>query len=117
MNFNWISTDTGSNSIDGYGIASAAHFVITDSTGIAGRFEYMSLEDDDFGSDLTIWGLTGTLDHKLTGGLTLRGEVRYDSATDAELLTGFGDDIYFGDDGPGDDDSQVTAGVEVIYGF
>jgi hypothetical protein len=114
VNFDWISTDVPGNSIDGYGFAGAARFALTDSTGIAGRFEYLSLEDDSFGSDLKIWGLTGTVDQKLTDGLTLRGELRYDSATDGELLTGFGDDIYFGDDGF-DYDDQVTIGVELIY--
>jgi hypothetical protein len=114
VNFDWVSSEVGSNSIDGYGIAAAGRFALGDSTGIAGRFEYLSLEDDDFGSDLQIWGITGTVDQKLTEGLTLRGEIRYDSASDADLLTGGGDNIYFGDDGF-DYDDQVTLGVEVIY--
>ena len=116
VNFDWVSTDVGpgGNNVDGYGVAAAARYALGDSTGIAGRFEYLSLEDDDFGSDLTIWGITGTVDQKLTEGLTLRGEIRYDSASDGELLTGGGDDIYFGDDGF-DYDDQVTLGIEVIY--
>jgi hypothetical protein len=116
VNFDWLSTDIGGgNEVDGYGVAAAGRFAITDATGVAGRFEYLSLEDD-FDSDLQIWGITGTVDHQLTAGLTLRGEVRFDKASDGELLTGFGDDIYFGDDGF-DYDDQVTAGVELIYGF
>jgi len=113
LNFDWVSSDFGSNNVAGYGLAGAGRFAFNDSTGVSGRFEYLSL-DDDFGSDLQIWGLTGTVDHKLTEGLTLRGEVRYDSASDGELLTGGGDDIYFGDDGF-DYDNQVTLGVELIY--
>jgi hypothetical protein len=118
VNADYISTDVNgaADSVDGYGIAGAARFAFNETTGLAGRFEYLSLEDD-LNNDLKIWELTGTLDHKLTDALTLRGEVRYDSASEADLLTGAGDDLYTGDDGPFDDDSQVTLGVEVLYGF
>lgn len=115
VNFDWISTESGGNEVDGYGVAAAGRFAFTEKTGLAGRFEYLSLEDD-FSNDLQIWGITGTLDHLVAPGLTLRGEVRFDKASDGELLTGGGDDIYFGDDGF-DYDDQVTAGVELIYGF
>jgi len=116
VNFDWISTDFGSDNVDGFGVAAAARYALTDSTGVAGRVEYLSLEEDDFNADLQIWGITGTVDHALTTGLTLRGEIRYDKASEAEFLTGGSDDIYFGDDGF-DYDDQVTAGVELIYGF
>jgi hypothetical protein len=115
LNFDWTSTESGGNTVDGYGFAGAARFAFNDSTGVAGRVEYMSLSDD-FSGDLEIWGITGTLDHKLLDSLTLRGEVRYDSAGAADLLTGGGDDLYFGDDGQ-DYDDQVTVGVELLYGF
>jgi hypothetical protein len=116
LNFDYISTEVGGgNSVDGYGFAGAGRFAITEATGVAGRFEYVSLEDD-FSNDLQIWGITGTIDHLLAPGLTLRGEIRFDKASEGELITGGSDDIYFGDDGF-DYDDQVTAGVEVIYGF
>jgi len=113
VNFDYVSSDFGSNSLDGYGLAAAARLALSDSTGVAGRFEYLSLEDDDFGSDLTIWGITGTLDHQLADGLTLRGEIRFDKSVDADFLVG-SDDLYFGDSGQSYDD-QVTAGIELIY--
>lgn len=115
VNLDYISSDFGSNSLDGIGVAGAARFAITDATGIAGRFEYLTLEDDT-NSDIKIWGITGTVDHKLTDALTVRGEVRFDKASDVDFLTGGGDDIYFGDDGF-DYDDQVTLGLEMIYGF
>ncbi len=110
VNFDYIGVENSASPLaefDGIGVSGAARFALTDTTGLAGRVEYMNL-DFDAGSDFGIWGLTGTVDHKLTGALTLRGEVRYDALTESGTL-------YFGDDGAGDDDSQVTAGVEVIY--
>jgi len=112
VNFDYISVENSASpfaEFDGFGISGAARFAITDDTGIAGRAEYLTF-DPDAGSDFGIWGLTGTVDHKLTTALTLRGELRYDALTESGTL-------YVGDDGPGDDDSQVTAGVEMIYGF
>jgi hypothetical protein len=114
VNFDWISTDLGGNTLDGYGVAAAGRLALGESTGVAGRFEYLSLEDD-FSSDIEIWGITGTVDQEIADGLTLRAEIRYDKATDADFITGSGDDIYAGDDGFFDDDDQVTAGVELVY--
>ncbi len=117
VNFDYISSDVNgaADNVDGYGISGAARFAFSERTGLAGRIEYLSL-GDDLNNDLAIWGVTATLDHKLTDALTLRSEVRYDMATDGELLTGGGDDLYIGDDASGYDD-QFTAGVEVLYGF
>ena len=112
VNFDYISSENSAVpflDVDGYGVALAGRFGFTETTGLAGRFEYLKL-DPSAGSDFGIWGLTGTVDHKLTTALTLRGELRYDALTESGTL-------YVGDDGPGDDDSQVTMGVEVIYGF
>jgi len=102
-----LKSDFGAGDLVGLGVAAAARFAVTDSTGVAGRVEYLNL-DPDGGSDFGIWGLTGTLDHALGGGLTVRGEVRYDALTESGTF-------YFGDDGAFDDDSQVTAGIELIY--
>jgi hypothetical protein len=112
VNFDYISSENSVVpflDVDGYGVALAGRFGFTETTGLAGRFEYLKL-DPSAGSDFGIWGLTGTVDHKLTTALTLRGELRYDALTESGTL-------YVGDDGAGDDDSQVTMGVEVIYGF
>jgi hypothetical protein len=114
VNFDWVSSETGGNTVDGYGLAGAARFAFNETTGIAARVEYLSLADDS-SLDLKTWELTGTLDHKLLEGLTLRAEVRYDSAAAADLvLIGGGDNLYFGDNGQAYDD-QVTMGVELIY--
>jgi hypothetical protein len=50
------------------------------------------------------------VDQEVADGLTLRAEVRYDKSTE-------GDDTCVGDDGLADNDDQVTAGVELLYGF
>ena len=85
--------------------------------GVALRTEYVDL--DNFfgrGSDLEIWGITTTVDYKLTESLTVRGEIRYDDINDGGDL--FVDDHRFGAGlAEFDNDSQLTAGVEVIYTF
>ena len=110
VNFDYISSENSANpfaDFDGFGISAAARFALAESTGIAARAEYLKL-DPEAGSDFGIWGLTGTLDHALGGGLTVRGELRYDALTESGTL-------YVGDDGPGDDDDQLTVGLELIY--
>ena len=112
VNFNYLSVENGADAFleyNAFGISSAARFALTDSTGVAGRIEYLKT-NPDAGSDFGIFGLTGTVDHALGGGLTVRGEVRYDALTESGTL-------YTGNDGAFDDDSQVTAGVELLYGF
>ena len=109
VNFDYISAENSASpflAFDGFGIAGAARFAFTESTGVAARVEYLKT-NPDAGSDFGIWGLTGTLDHKLTSALTLRGEVRYDALTESGTL-------YQGN-GPGNDDDQVTAGIELMY--
>jgi hypothetical protein len=108
VNFDYISSENTADptlAYDGFGVAGAARFAVTDATGIAGRVEYLKL-NPDLGSDFGIWGITGTLDHKLTDALTLRGELRYDALTTSG-------ELYVDKDGLTDD--QVTAGLELIY--
>jgi hypothetical protein len=110
VNFDYISSENRFDptlEYDGYGVSAAARVALADSTGLAGRVEYLKL-DPDAGSDFGIWGVTGTVDHALIGGLTVRAELRYDALTESGTL-------YFGDDGAGDDDDQITAGIELIY--
>jgi hypothetical protein len=108
VNADYVSfEDSASTDVDGYGIAAAARFALGERAGIAGRLEYLSL-DPDSGGALSIFGITGTLDYALTDALTMRGELRYDDATD-------GGPIYVGDGGLEGD--QVTAGLELLYGF
>ena len=119
INADYIETENtrGGADIQGYGVAWASRYAVNERTGVAFRAEYVDL--DNFfgrGSDLEVWGLTGTVDYKLTSDLTVRGEVRYDDISDGGNL--FVDDNSFA---PGvadfDQDSQITAGVEVIYTF
>ena len=110
VNFDYISAENSFdpfNDYDGFGVSAAARFALAESTGVAGRVEYLKL-DPQAGSDFGIWGITGTVDHALVGGLTVRGEVRYDALTTSGAL-------YTGNDGAFDDDDQVTVGVELLY--
>jgi hypothetical protein len=110
VNVDYISAENTANpfaEFDGFGVSAAARFALAESTGLAGRVEYLKL-DFDAGSNLGIWGITGTVDHALIGGLTVRGEVRYDALTTSGTL-------YTGDDGAFDDDDQLTVGIELLY--
>ena len=72
-------TETSANAV-----AVGARLGIIDSTGIAARFEYIADPDGirrDPASGLAagdLITLTGTVDHQLTNGLTLKAEVRWD---------------------------------------
>jgi hypothetical protein len=118
INADYIDTQNSRGTdVDGYGIAVAGRYAFTERMGFATRVEWVSL--DDFfgsGSDLEVWGVTGTLDYKLTDHLMVRGEVRYDRISD-------GGDLFVTDNSFGvgvaefDEDDQITAGVEVVYSF
>lgn len=124
INADYIVTDNAAvdpfdgslDDIDGFGIAWAARYGLTDRTGVSLRFEYAQL-DNVFASatsleDLNVWGITGTVDHLLTDELMLRGEIRYDQGDDD-----MGDNIFL-DDGPGlEEDDQVVLLLEAIYKF
>jgi hypothetical protein len=128
VNADWIQTEVSRVSnpapppdtlpadfeVEGYGIAVAGRYAFTEATGFALRGEWVDL-DEFFGEDteLKTWTLTGTVDHKLTDQLTLRGEVRYDAIADADP----DDDQFFDSDGDLGEDDEVVAGVEVIYSF
>ena len=96
----------------------AGRFALSDMMGLALRGEYVDLEFDLAGlggsdADNQIWGLTGTVDYKLTEKLMMRGELRYDDY-------GSGDDPFedvFVDEDTFDESDQITAGVELIYSF
>ena len=95
----------------------SGRYAVTERTGVALRAEYVDIDNfNGPGSDLSVWGLTSTVDYKLTDDLTVRGEVRYDSISD-------GGDLFVTDNSFGvnaaefDEDDQITAGVEVIYTF
>ncbi len=118
INADYIQTENSRGTdIDGYGVAWAGRLALNEKTGVSLRAEYVDI--DDFfarGSDLSVWGLTTTVDYKLTDDLMVRGEIRYDDISDGGDL--FVDNNSFGV-GVADFDKQeqLTAGVEVIYTF
>ena len=83
INFDWVRTfGQDVNEADKYGIATAGRFALTDATGVGGRFEYLQQDDANFGGgiedDQQYITATATVDHALTEGLVVRGELRYD---------------------------------------
>lgn len=81
-NFDWVRY-MGSNVSDGdkFGIAAAGRVGITDKTGIAARAEYLTQDEGvNLGvtKDQEYITISGVLDHTLTEGLVVRGELRYD---------------------------------------
>lgn len=98
IDFDWVRS-FGSNVHEGdkYGIATAGRFGITDSTGIGGRFEYLEQDGSVLGggqNDQQYITATGTLDHTLTEGLVIRGELRYDRELEGDsrqFITSSGD--------------------------
>jgi hypothetical protein len=129
INADWIQTDISraldttvdppvvipvNIDVEGYGVAVAGRYAFTEATGFALRGEWVDL-DDFFGEDteLKMWTLTGTVDHKLTDQLTLRGELRYDAIADGDPT----DDLFFDKSGDLTEDDEGTVGVEVIYSF
>lgn len=125
VNADWIDSEAsstrGGNEFDGYGVAVAGRYAVTQRTGVALRGEWVDL-DFDRGGDFEVWGLTSTVDYKLTEKLMVRGEVRYDNVSDGgspfvdsgSFCAGA---AYSSGCADINDDDQVTAGVEVIYSF
>jgi len=118
VNADFLRND-GGDGTDGYGIAAAGRYALTERMGVAARAEWVDL--DVAGDDLQVVGLTGTVDYMLTGNLQLRGELRWDQATgspDEHFFTSR--DSIRGVPGSGlrlTKDDQIVAGVEVIYSF
>jgi hypothetical protein len=72
---------------EGYGIAAAGRYAVTDRLGLALRGEYVDLKFDNAepqnGGDnvnLRYWGVTSTADFALTEALTVRAEVRQEAS-------------------------------------
>jgi hypothetical protein len=132
----WVNADYDWIDLPGnphaWGVAAAGRFAFTDRTSLALRAEYVTDDDNFFGfvgfdpnadiinpdetplalTDISVWGITATLDHLLTDNLKIRGEVRYDDVT----KHGISDDEFF--KGNSDySDNQIVIGAEVIYNF
>jgi hypothetical protein len=119
-------------------VAVGGHLVITEATGFSLRGEYV-LGDDVFqgspvvagdpaypglptfagATDIDLFSITGTFDHRLAENLTLRLEGRYDVAD----LDAVPDTFFVSGNDPGSVSSlyrrgdQVLALVEVLYEF
>ena len=121
LNADYIKTeDSVAGDVDGFGIAVAGRYAVTERTGIAGRFEYVDLERDGIGMSpdvpLQLFTVTGTVDHKLANNLTVRGELRWDSIDDGGNGPG-ADNLFIDESGNFTQDDQLVGGVEVIYNF
>ncbi len=127
--YDWIDAPEDPHA---WGVAAAGRFAFTERTSLAIRAEYVTDDDNFFGlvgfdpngdlidsndttfalTDISVWGITATLDHLLTDHLKIRGEVRYDDVTKKSTS----DDEFF-DHSSGFSDDQVVIGAEVIYNF
>ncbi len=108
-----------------WGAAVGGRLAVTERTGFSVRGEY--LQDDgalitgivgpgNAVQDVTLWSVTGTVDHKLTDNLIVRGEVRWDKGRIDEAE----DNFFVDDSGPSlnfDDDDQILVGVDITYLF
>jgi len=125
VNLDYLKNEGGTpltprGATEGWGIATAGRYALTDKLGVSGRFEYTGLEFDS--NDVNLLGLTGTVDYLLTGNLMVRGEVRYDQTLGGDITQ-----VFFqsggatrGVPGGGQEataNNQVTLGAEVIYTF
>ena len=137
----WVNFDAIFTHDDGlpdnavYAVAVAGHLVITEATGFSLRGEYVHGDDVFKGSgilsgdmglptfagatDIDLFSITGTFDHRLATNLTLRVEGRYDVVH----LDGAPDMFFVADEDPVDlptiyrKEDQVLALVEVLYEF
>jgi len=115
LNFDYAWFDGPGPTQDGYGIATAARYAVTDRLGVATRLEWVRTDGAMWWAgtttDTELWGVTGTADYALTDNLMVRGEVRFD-----QVLKN-GSDAEFFDNNGGPEGNQTTAGVEVVYEF
>ncbi len=113
------STDRTSE-FDGYGISVAGRLALTDRLGIALRGEYATLESDApqvmgvSSEELTLYGITGTVDYALTSDLMVKAELRYDSSDSSDT---FFENAFIGEEGLFTEDDQFIGAVEVLYTF
>jgi len=95
-----------------HGLAAAARLGVIESTGIAGRFEWVKNTEQASNAAPETGGnmytLTGTVDHALTDNTTLKGEVRWDHDDQSGLIDR---------DGNATKENAVTLLVQMMYEF
>ena len=111
-NFDWVRY-MGSNVSDGdkFGFATAGRVGITDDTGIAARFEYLTQDEGvnlGVSKDQEYITVSGVVDHSLTEGLVIRGELRYDKELKSD-----GAVFLSGNEGP----DSLVALAQMYYQF
>lgn len=125
-NVDWLKSECNncgpgqtSGDINGWGIAAAGRYALTDRLGLSSRVEYADL-DGVASEEFNVFGLTGTVDYLLTTNLTVRGEVRWDRSTGGQDEFLKSNNATRGVPGSGQTESatdQVLIGAEVIYTF
>jgi hypothetical protein len=125
-NVDWLKSECNncgpgqtSGDINGWGIAAAGRYALTDRLGLSSRVEYADL-DGVASEEFNVFGLTGTVDYLLTTNLTVRGEVRWDRSTGGQNEFLKSNNATRGVPGSGQTESatdQVLVGAEVIYTF
>ena len=111
VNFDYVSPDTAGDPST-VGIAVAARLAMSDSTGIAGRYEYVDYDGMWAGGDNTLNTITATVDHALTDNLTAKLEFRYDTSDVNQYVPrGVPPAITF------TEDSQTLGVAQLLYEF
>jgi hypothetical protein len=90
-NFDWVHSNGNDypGHGDSFGFSAAGRFAMTDTMGIASRFEYTFQEDSLFvgaSDDVEIISVTATLDKTLVEGLVGRLELRWDHSLEDSAL-------------------------------
>ena len=143
------ATTVSVDDTEGWGVAAAGRFGVTERLGLALRAEYVDIEDwlpnqlssnfnpfmnggggilsgfTSTASDLEVWGITGTVDYRLSENLTVKVEARYDDVLEGtnqssrQPGSSLSDEDLFinGSTGTAGESDQFTTGVEVIYSF
>lgn len=121
-NVTFAELDTDMGDPWGVGVAVGGRVGVTERLGLGGRFEYGHSSDDDNvmqGDFLTggpksdAYAVTGVSDFALTENLTLKGEVKWEKVS----IAGGSNDIFAGDEGATDHQSQVLLGAQMYYVF
>ena len=119
INYDYVfATPYGGEMEGAHALAVGARLGIIDSTGIAARVEYIN--DSSLGllsfrptasvaPEGNIVTVTGTVDHQLTDGLTLKAEVRWDHEDNPAF--------FIRNDNPNLQNDQVAAIAQLLYEF
>ncbi len=134
VTYDFVDGDVGSG-LDQYavGVAFGGRLAITERTGFSIRGEYLYSNDNFIGipvallpvggntEDQDLWTITATLDHQLTDGLKIRGEVRYEeggtSASGNGVFYNTAVDPATPPAAASVQADQVLIGLDVIYQF